>query len=330
MEVDGDSPVQAMVEDEAEGTGDGSSGSSGRVGTGSMMSDGVGSISSSDQAPTRSPAHAGSASMVSVGGEQEHNEGAMPAPALPSRHSSDASQASSSSAPPIIFRTAAQHRRWNSIPDHHKRHLPGTDCDEPDNAHIPKVCFPCFTALVSKATPRFCSMTFPAALPEVDALTHFEERLVCINQPFAYICEAPQRQNMVQKGNMVLVHNNIAKVHERLRLPRTWDEHSTLPTDWCCNLNRDLRLERAWKCGVMRPWYVVRALEALMPRPLYALHGVQQRQDWERVWREEEEPENLEEAPAVRVDLVVCEGEGDAVRVVLRVPVEQCEGGQRC
>jgi len=27
---------------------------------------------------------------------------------------------------------------------------------------------------------------------------------------------------------------------------------------------------------------------------------------------------------------VVCEGEGDAVRVVLRVPVEQCEGGQRC
>jgi hypothetical protein len=156
-------------------------------------------------------------------------------------------------------------------------------------------------------------MRFPTALPDVDALTLFEERLVSIYQPFAYICEAPQRQYPVQKGNMVLVQSNIAAVRENLSLPRMWDEQSVLPTQF----KRDLKLERAWKCGDTRPYYVVRALDALMEQPLYVDSRIDRREDWGRGWEGgmEEQSEFLEEAPAVRVSFEIGPGCDADVRV---------------
>lgn len=76
--------------------------------------------------------------------------------------------------------------------------------------------------------------------------------------PFAHISEAPLNQNMQLKGNLVCVTSDIAQIQKQL--PRKWDEHSTISTQFM----RDLKVKRAWKCGDVRPYHVARAMEVLM------------------------------------------------------------------
>eukprot|EP00983_Pelagomonas_calceolata_P009170 296947-Pelagomonas_calceolata.AAC.1 len=85
-------------------------------------------------------------------------------------------------------------------------------------------CKQCNERLVSVNQPLFLKL--PAFVNQ-----HLSMKLPpCVCKP-AFIYEAPQRQNMVQKGNRVLVQNSIAEVRERLSLPHMWDEHTTLSTN---------------------------------------------------------------------------------------------------
>jgi len=186
-----------------------------------------------------------------------------------------------------VGRTVEQQKRWTSIPEFHQQRLLNND---KALKGVPKVCNVCYQAISKGKAPRFSTMHFPKALPEVDELLYFEERLVSIATPFAHIIEAPQSHNMQMKGNMVLVPSNFAEL--QANLPRRYDEHTTISTIF----KRDLKLDRHWASGNTRPFYVARAMEELMKRPLYVSSNIVQRPDWEQDWAED--PEGLTEGPA--------------------------------
>eukprot|EP00983_Pelagomonas_calceolata_P135452 1162154-Pelagomonas_calceolata.AAC.7 len=188
-----------------------------------------------------------------------------------------------------------QKKRWDSIPSFCKHRIL---FDAHEDTNIPKVCSICKLALARGIVPRYSNMRLPEALPEVDELSYFEERLVSLMTPFAHISEAPLAQNMQLKE----------------KLPRKWDEHSTISAVF----KGDLKLERAWKCGNVRPFHVACAMEGLMKTPLYLSCNVSNRPEWEGEWGMEENSEYLgDSSKCVSVGLAV--GGDEHVQVSLRV-----------
>lgn len=70
----------------------------------------------------------------------------------------------------VAARIEEQKKRWSSIPSFHKhQHLSSSD----EDTSVPKVCALCKLQIARGKVPRYSTMHFPNALPEVDELSLF-------------------------------------------------------------------------------------------------------------------------------------------------------------